>query len=61
MKTWLAFREKEAISKKKRAQWPARLQSNGADPNLLSVTREYEDNKPCRSLTGEDKISHKGR
>lgn len=39
-----------------------RLQSNGADWNLRSVTRKYEDdNKTCRSLTEEEKISHAGR
>jgi len=39
-----------------------RLQSNGADRNLRSITREYEeDNKTYRSLTGEKKISHAGR
>ena len=39
-----------------------RLQSNGADRDSWSVTREYEeDNKTCRSLTGAEKISHTGR
>lgn len=39
-----------------------RLQSNGADRNSRSVTRDYEeDNKTWRSLTGEEKISHTGR
>jgi len=39
-----------------------RLQSNGADRNSRSITREYEeDNNTCRSLTEEDKISHAGR
>ena len=39
-----------------------RLQSNGADWNSRSVTRVYEeDNKTYRSLTGEEKISHRDR
>ena len=39
-----------------------RLQLNSADQNSRSVTREYEeDNKTCRSLTGEEKISRTAR
>ena len=35
------------------------LQSNGAERNTRSITREYEeDNKTCRALTGEEKLSH---
>ena len=36
-----------------------RLQLNSADRNSRSITLEYEeDNKTCRSFTGEKKISH---
>ena len=39
-----------------------RLRSTGADRNSRSITREYEeDNKTCRSLTGEEKIIHTDR
>ena len=39
-----------------------RLQLNSADRNSRSITLEYEeDNKTCRSFTGEKKISHTGR
>ena len=39
-----------------------KLQSNGAGQNSRSITLEYgEDNKTCRALTGEEKLSHVDR
>ena len=65
IKIIFAFREnleEEEEEEEEEESTMTRLQSNGADWNSRSVTRVYEeDNKTCRSLTGEEKISHRDR
>ena len=58
----IGFQRKGSNLEEKKESPMTRSQSNGADQNSRSVTREYEvDSKTCRSLTGEEEISHKGR
>ena len=63
IKIIFAFRENlEEEEEEEEESTMTRLQSNGADWNSRSVIRVYEeDNKTCRSLTGEEKISHRDR
>ena len=60
IKIIFAFREN--LEEEEEESTMTRLQSNGADWNSRSATRVYEeDNKTYRSLTGEEKISHRDR
>ena len=58
----VSFQRKRSNLDEKEQGTMTRLQLNSADQNSRSVTREYEgDNKTCRSLTGEEKISRTAR
>ena len=53
------FQRKRSNLEEEEESTMKRLQLNSADRNSRSITLEYEeDNKTCRSFTGEKKISH---